>query len=163
MGILISNQQNRKRIPRKVLEQTAQAILSDLDYPDHELSLLIVDDCQIEIINVEYLQHEGPTNVISFAMQEGEFSQVSPYLLGDVVISADTAEKEAALAGISFRQRLIELLIHGILHLVGFDHEHDKVKAEIMEAKSGILLELIRNTVPKSGISLLWESEKCKL
>ena len=121
---------------------------------------MIVDDCQIEIINGEYLQHEGPTNVISFAMQEGEFSQVSPFLLGDVVISADTAEKEAALAGISFRQRLIELLIHGILHLVGFDHEHDKVKAEIMEAKSGILLELIRNTVPKSGISLLWEPEK---
>lgn len=160
MGILISNQQNRKRIPRKILEQTAQAILNDLDYPDHELSLLIVDDCQIEIINVEYLQHEGPTNVISFAMQEGEFSQVSPFLLGDVVISADTAEKEAALAGISFRQRLIELLIHGILHLVGFDHEHDKVKAEIMEAKSRMLLELIRNTVPKSGISLLWEPEK---
>jgi probable rRNA maturation factor len=96
-------------------------------------------------------------------MQEGEFSQVSPYLLGDVVISADTAEKEAALAGISFRQRLIELLIHGMLHLVGFDHEHDKVKAEIMEAKSEMLLELIRNTVPKSGINLLWEPEKCKL
>jgi probable rRNA maturation factor len=71
-----------------------------LGYPDHELSLLIVDDPQIEIINREYLQHEGPTNVISFAMQEGEFSQVSPFLLGDVVISADTAEKEANLSGI---------------------------------------------------------------
>ena len=131
-----------------------------MSYPDHELSLLIVDDPQIETINREYLQHEGPTNVISFAMQEGEFSQISPFLLGDVVISADTAEKEASLAGISFRQRLIELLIHGMLHLAGFDHEQDKAKAAIMETKSRILLELIRSTVPKSGIHFLWEPEK---
>jgi probable rRNA maturation factor len=130
-----------------------------LGYPDHELSLLIVDDPQIEIINREYLQHEGPTNVISFAMQEGEFSQISPFLLGDVVISADTAEKEAALAGISFRQRLIELLIHGMLHLVGFDHEQDKAKEIIMETKSRNLLTLIWNTVPRSGIHFLWEPE----
>lgn len=130
-----------------------------MGYPDHELSLLIVDDPQIEIINREYLQHEGPTNVISFAMQEGEFSQVSPFLLGDVVISADTAEKEANLSGISFRQRLIELLIHGMLHLVGFDHEQDEAKTQIMETKSRNLLERIRNTVPKSGIHFLWEPE----
>ena len=130
-----------------------------MGYPDHELSLLIVDDPQIEIINREYLQHEGPTNVISFAMQEGEFSQVSPFLLGDVVISADTAEKEANLSGISFRQRLIELLIHGMLHLVGFDHEQDEAKAQIMETKSRNLLERVRNTVPKSGIHFLWEPE----
>ncbi|MDO9112156.1 MAG: rRNA maturation RNase YbeY [Desulfatirhabdiaceae bacterium] len=129
-------------------------MLSDLGYPDHELSLLIVDDSQIEIINVEYLQHAGPTNVISFSMHEGEYSQVSPFLLGDVVISADTAEKEADFAGNSFRQRLIELLIHGILHLTGFDHEQDEAQAQIMEAKSRDLLELIRNTVPRSGISL---------
>lgn len=130
-----------------------------MGYPDHELSLLIVDDPRIETINGEYLQHEGPTNVISFAMQEGEFAQVSPFLLGDVVISADTAEKEADLAGISFRQRLIELLIHGILHLAGFDHEQDEAKAKIMEAKSRNLLERIRNTVPRSGIHFLWEPE----
>jgi len=130
-----------------------------LGYPDHELSLLIVDDPQIEIINRQYLQHEGPTNVISFAMQEGEFSQVSPFLLGDVLISADTAEKEADLAGISFRQRLIELLIHGMLHLVGFDHEQDNAKARLMETKSRILLEQIRDTVPRSGIHFLWEPE----
>jgi probable rRNA maturation factor len=155
MGILISNRQNRKKIPRKILEQTSQVILNDLGYPDHELSLLIVDDPQIEIINGEYLQHEGPTNVISFAMREGEFSQVSPFLLGDVVISADTAENEAVIAGISFRQRLIELLIHGMLHLVGFDHERDEAEAQIMETKSRNLLELIRITVPRSGISIL--------
>ena len=106
-------------------------------------------------MNRDYLKHEGPTNVISFAMQEGEFSQISPSLLGDVVISADTAEKEAALAGITFRQRLIELLIHGMLHLVGYDHEHDESEAIAMDTKSEALLELIRNTVLRSGVHFL--------
>jgi probable rRNA maturation factor len=155
MGILISNRQDRKRIPQKILEQAAQAILNDLGCPDHELSLLIVDDARIAIMNRDYLKHEGPTNVISFAMQEGEFSQISPSLLGDVVISADTAEKEAALAGITFRQRLIELLIHGMLHLVGYDHEHDESEAIAMDTKSEALLELIRNTVLRSGVHFL--------
>lgn len=130
-----------------------------MGYPEHELSLLIVDDPHIESINRQYLNHEGPTNVISFAMQEGQFSQVSPLLLGDVVISADTAEKEADLAGILFQQRLIELLIHGILHLTGFHHERDPAEAEIMETKSRNLLELIRKTVPRSGIHFLWEPD----
>lgn len=159
MGILISNRQKRKKIPRKILEQTAQVILNDLGYPDHELSLLIVDDPQIEILNREYLNHEGPTNVISFAMQEGAHSGISPLLLGDVVISADTAEKEAVSAGISFRQRLIELLIHGMLHLIGFDHETDEESARKMAEVSGKLLEKVRGAVPGSGIRFLWEPD----
>jgi probable rRNA maturation factor len=125
-----------------------------LGCPDHELSLVIVDDAEIEIMNRDYLKHEGPTNVISFAMQEGEFSQISPFLLGDVIISADTAEKEAAMAGISFRQRLIELLIHGILHIVGYDHEQDEAEAHVMETKSGVLLEMVCNVVPRCGVVL---------
>jgi probable rRNA maturation factor len=125
-----------------------------LGCPDHELSLVIVDDAEIEIMNRDYLTHEGATNVISFAMQEGEFSQISPFLLGDVIISADTAEKEAAMADISFRQRLIELLIHGILHIVGYDHEQDEAEAHDMETKSGALLELVRNAVPRCGVVL---------
>jgi probable rRNA maturation factor len=154
MGILISNRQHRKKIPRKLLEQTAQVILNDLGCPDHELSLVIVDDAEIAVMNKEYLNHLGPTNVISFAMQEGEFSQISPFLLGDVIISADTAEKEAAMGGISFRQRLIELLIHGVLHLVGYNHEHDEAEALVMETKSEDLLKLIRDLVPRCGIHL---------
>ena len=105
-------------------------------------------------MNKDYLNHDGPTNVISFAMQEGEFSHISPFLLGDVIISADTAEKEATMGGISFRQRLIELLIHGILHLVGYDHEHDEAEALVMEAKSEALLKLVRDSVPRCGVRL---------
>lgn len=119
-----------------------------MGYPDHELSLLITDDPQIALINQEYLQHEGPTNVISFSMYEGEFSKISPFLLGDVVISADTAEKEAFVAGISFRQMLIELVIHGLLHIIGYDHESNE-EEKVMEDKAKSLLELTKMTLPK--------------
>lgn len=128
-----------------------------MGYPDHELSLVIVNDIQITAINQEYLHHEGPTNVISFPMQEGEYTEVSPFLLGDVVISIDTAEKEAMQAGISMRQRLIELLIHGMLHLAGYHHETSLDETQKMEARSKTLLERVQQSVPKSGVRFLWE------
>jgi len=80
-------------------------------------------------------------------MQEGEFSNISPGLLGDVVISIDTAEREAETAAISIDERMSQLLIHGILHLVGFDHETNDKDAEAMEKKSLALLRLVeKNT-----------------
>ena len=114
-----------------------------MEYPDAQLSILIVDDDQIAALNETYLNHTGPTNVISFPMQEGEFSDITPELLGDVVISADTAHREAMDAGMAFIQRFNELLIHGILHLVGYDHVHSEADAAIMEAKSKELIDRI--------------------
>jgi len=104
----------------------------------------LVDDAFIADLNRHYLQREGPTNVIAFPMQEGEFSQLSPQLLGDVVISVDTAEREARESGIDFETRLDELLIHGILHLFGYDHETDEGQARIMEAKSTDMLQMLQ-------------------
>jgi len=78
-------------------------------------------------------------------MREGEFSHLSPQLLGDVVISADTAAKEAQNSGMSMAQRFTELLVHGILHLFGYDHENSESNARKMEKKSQELLDLIRH------------------
>jgi len=103
-----------------------------------------VDDPQITILNQKYLDRLGPTNVIAFAMREGEFSHLTPYLLGDVVISMDTAAREAQQAGLSKTRRFNELLIHGILHLFGYDHEDSATETRRMEKKSRELLELIR-------------------
>jgi len=111
---------------------------------DAELSLLICDDAEITRYNAQYLNRQGPTNVIAFPMQEGEFSGISAYLLGDVVISADTAHKEAKDMGISFGQRFDELLVHGILHLFGYDHEKSEPEENRMEEKTQELLHLIR-------------------
>ena len=102
-----------------------------------------MDDDQIARLNATYLKHTGPTNVISFPMQEGPFTDVNPDLLGDVVISADTAHREAVDAGMKMVERFNQLLIHGILHLAGYDHIHSEEEAATMDRKSNELMELI--------------------
>jgi probable rRNA maturation factor len=78
-------------------------------------------------------------------MQEGEFGSLSPDVLGDVVISADTAAREAAEAGMTFPERLTFLLLHGILHLTGYDHERSgDAEALRMEAKERELYGILQ-------------------
>lgn len=91
-----------------------------------------------------YLNHAGPTNVIAFPMQKGQFSDITPDLLGDVVISADTAHREAVEAGMDMVDRFNQLLVHGILHLLGYDHVDSEARAAVMEQKSNQLMQLIR-------------------
>lgn len=143
MGVLIDNRQQRLKIDLDRLQKTAQAILNVLNCPEGELSILIVDDVRIETLNKNYLHRGGPTNVIAFPMQEGDFSNITPQLLGDVVISVETAQKEARLGGITMEERLYQLLIHGILHLFGYDHEKTDTEAHAMEIKTEELLDLI--------------------
>ncbi|MBW2676215.1 MAG: rRNA maturation RNase YbeY [Deltaproteobacteria bacterium] len=143
MGVLIDNRQETHPVMLEGLEKKAQAVLDALGCPEKELSILLVDDPQIAELNATYLQREGPTNVIAFPMQAGEFSGISPDLLGDVVISLDTAGRESRVAGIDMETRTIELLVHGVLHLLGYDHEHDHEEARRMEAKSIKVLKTI--------------------
>lgn len=77
-------------------------------------------------------------------MQEGDCSGINPQVLGDVVISIETAEKEAAASGVTTEERFTELLIHGILHLLGYDHETNETDAAQMAEKSEALLEVLR-------------------
>lgn len=108
-----------------------------------ELSISIVGDRAIHRLNLEYLGKDRPTNVISFSLQEGEFGNLSA-ALGDVVISADTAAQEAEAAGISPWERVVFLLLHGILHLTGYDHERSgEAEARRMEKKEQELYALL--------------------
>ena len=123
----------------------AERILSVLGCPSSELSVAIVGDRTIRTLNRDYLEKDRPTNVISFSMQEGEFGSVNPELLGDVVISADTTAREAEESGISFWERLVFLLMHGILHLTGYDHERSgEDEARRMEAKEQEIFALLK-------------------
>jgi probable rRNA maturation factor len=146
MEVQISNNQKGHRISKKKILQTASAILNALGYPDAELSILIVDDQQIAQLNHQYLNREGPTNVIAFPMNQGPFSDIVPSLLGDVVISADTTHREAQSAGIGLQDRFDQLLIHGTLHLLGYDHEGTVDEARKMEEKANELLQLLQNS-----------------
>ncbi len=114
-----------------------------MDCLNGELSILIVDDPQIAVLNREYLNRNGPTNVIAFPMQEGQFSNITPELLGDVVVSIETAAKEGVRAGISTEERFYQLMVHGILHLLGYDHEQSEQEANLMEQKSIEILKSI--------------------
>jgi probable rRNA maturation factor len=143
MTVLIENQQSKHPIPIERVQKIAQAILNALDSPDGELSVLIVDDAQIAELNQDYLHRKGPTNVIAFPMREGLHADINPHLIGDVVISMDTCAREAQHADLLIDQRFNQLLIHGILHLFGYDHIHSSKEAHIMDAKSDELLALI--------------------
>jgi probable rRNA maturation factor len=108
-----------------------------------------VGDRSIRIINREYLSKDRPTNVISFSLQEGECLGGNPYALGDVIISADTAAREAEEGGMEFFERLSFLLLHGILHLNGYDHERSgEAEAEKMQQKEQQLFR----TLKKEGL-----------
>ncbi|OEU52626.1 MAG: rRNA maturation RNase YbeY [Desulfobacterales bacterium S3730MH5] len=144
MEISIKISQDRYGVTSEHIKKKAKIILDALECPDGELSVLIVDDSGIAGLNKRYLGRSGPTNVLAFPMQEGPFGTINPNLLGDVVISLDTAASEAENAGISVESRLDRLLIHGILHLFGFDHEKTPEQSKTMEIKEEQLLQLLR-------------------
>ncbi len=107
---------------------------------------MIVDNEGIQEINRDYLQRDWPTNVISFAMQEGEGAGLNPLVLGDVVISAQRADEDASEAGVPFEHELWFLLLHGILHLLGYDHERGtEEQAREMEAKEREIFAILKN------------------
>ena len=151
MEILIEDRQDRYGISHEEIEEKAKRLLNALECPDGELSILIVGDIEIARLNKIYLSRSGPTNVIAFPMRNGSSPQINPNLLGDVVISLDTAAREARHAGISVETRFDQLLIHGILHLFGFDHEKTSQQANAMRAKEKELLALLQHSLTTSN------------
>ncbi|MEI7817021.1 MAG: rRNA maturation RNase YbeY [Desulfuromonadales bacterium] len=143
---MLNNRQRRQRFKSQQLKKVAEKILSALECPEEtELSISIVGDRSMRTINREYLAKDRPTNVISFSLQEGDCSGINPYALGDVIISAETAALEAEVGGIMFFERLSFLLLHGILHLCGYDHERSgEAEAKKMQQKEQQLFRILK-------------------
>jgi probable rRNA maturation factor len=114
--------------------------------PDCELSLVLCGDDWIAELNEQYLGRKGPTNVLAFALAEGEDAQVAGPLLGDVVVSLPYADREAAENGLDCKEHAFRLIVHGILHLLGHDHLADEEQARRMEELTERLLEQSRLT-----------------
>ena len=104
----------------------------------------LCDDATVADLHQRYMGIEGPTNVLSFAQHEGEFGDVEPDVLGDVAISLETARRDAAEVGHSLDREVTFLLIHGVLHLLGYDHEgaHGHRAAQ-MEAREDELFRML--------------------
>jgi len=118
--------------------------LNKLNLPDAELSVLFVGDRAMRTLNRQYRGKDRTTDVLSFSLREGRFNGVQPDMLGDIVISAPTARSQALAAGLTLQQELERLLVHGLLHLVGYDHERGADDARIMQLKERSLLKRLR-------------------
>ena len=124
MPIIIENRQKQISIDRPSVRKSMSRIMKHLNCSNKVISLLFVDDEEIREINRHYLSRDYPTNVISFSLTEGEFGDINPNILGDIVISAETAFKDAEKSGIAFNDELAFLMIHGVLHLLHYNHEN---------------------------------------
>ncbi len=114
-----------------------------MGFLDAELSLLLVDDARIRELNSKHLGRNRPTNVLAFSMREGEFSSLHPHLLGDLVISVETARRQSNRFGLNEMEMVIFLMVHGMLHLIGYEHEGTKKGAREMIFKQRELFRVI--------------------
>ncbi len=150
MNVSINNtQQHQPDLDLTQLEQVALKILAELQCPDSsELSLSLVDDQEMHKLNLYYRGIDRSTDVLSFALQEAEEPPIlhtqelpnsCPVMLGDVILSVDTIQRQAQEFGYSYEEELYFLLIHGILHLVGYDHHSDEETRQMKRAERRLL------------------------
>lgn len=123
------------------LKKIARLVLKELGVPkESELSITFIDDAHMRELNRSYRQIDRTTDVLSFPQSEGpDFT-----LLGDILISTDTAERHSKSYGVTLHEELKKLIIHGILHLLGHDHKKKK-ETEIMREKEKELSLLVKD------------------
>ena len=135
LTVSVSCRNIRGRIDPRTLRRRLTRVLRYLELDDAEVSCLLCDDSFIHELNRTYRGKDKPTDVLSFSMNEGEVLTGDRRLLGDIVISLDTAERQAAELGRTTQEELISLAVHGLLHLLGYDHISRRDE-KVMLAKS---------------------------
>jgi probable rRNA maturation factor len=154
MSIHIRSQVRRITFDQTRLERSARAILADVGETSAELGILFVGDQRMRGLNRRYRSKDRTTDVLAFAMREAARPQVSrliPDMLGDVVISIPTAWRQAKEAGRSLDEELACLLVHGILHLCGYDHERGEKDARRMHRRERMILRSIARLMNGAG------------
>ncbi|MEE8333745.1 MAG: rRNA maturation RNase YbeY [Alphaproteobacteria bacterium] len=114
---------------RAAMESLREA---NADLPDGEVSIVLGDDALLRELNRDWRSIDAPTNVLAFPCDGPGPTETGPVLLGDVVISYQTAAMEAARDGKTIADHLVHLVVHGILHLLAYDHQTD-AEARVME------------------------------
>lgn len=136
-----------RRLSLKFLRRaTALSVRAGGEDGPVEVSLTLTDDPRIHALNRDYRGKDAPTDVLSFSMSEGEVvaptPEGEPRLLGDVIISLDTAARQAAEGGVTLQREVAWLVSHGVLHLLGFDHPDAKARAEMKRREDQVLQAL---------------------
>ena len=142
MRIWINNRQRKARLNLEKVREKAGKILNALGLSDRELSLTLVNDPAMARLNRETFGRRGPTNVIAFPLDDNPSPGGPPALLGEVVISLQTTRRQAREFGWPWQELLDFFLIHGILHLLGYDHEEPAAAAQ-MDARAWELMSLL--------------------
>jgi probable rRNA maturation factor len=143
--VSILNRQNRVPVDRRKIGGAARRVLKALGGEGYELTVVLVDDPEITRLNRQYFRRNRPTNVISFPLMDDSPVSFPSRLLGDVVISAETARRDAGEVGKKAEDEILFLLIHGILHLLGYDHEGAKEERLCMERKEREIFSLLKH------------------
>ncbi len=131
------------RVDAALLARRARIALRALSLSRAELSLALVDDAQIRALNRDYRGKDRPTDVLSFSLMEGEDQAHRGGMLGDVVISVETAAAQAGARHRALDEEVARLMIHGLLHLIGHDHEQDE-EARLMQREERRLWRSLR-------------------
>ena len=125
-AIVTKNGKSRQKLDARAVKRRAERMLSDLELTKAELSVVLTNDDEIKILNARHRKKPKPTDVLAFPMDPtGEGPGGADGLLGDVVISVDTAARQARDHRHGLMDEVTHLLAHGILHLVGYDHRTD--------------------------------------
>lgn len=140
MAILISNEQDLPVDEGRLIKVAEHALAAEGVNKESELSIALVGEEEIRELNIKYRGKDYAADVLSFpsGMLEDEIDEM-PCLLGDVVICPSVAARQAKEYGQSFEQEMDLLLVHGILHLLGYDHQED-AEAEEMEMRERVIL-----------------------
>lgn len=138
-------------VRKRWVRDLARDVLNAVGLKEAQLSISVVSDEEMTRLNEKYLGRPRTTNVIAFSQLEGEGGELTPNLLGDVVICGDTCAREAKEAEMEFGERFLELLVHGILHLLGRDHEADEERRESMEKEEEMIISKVKKGVIKKS------------
>jgi probable rRNA maturation factor len=136
--ISIASPQDTVPIDRVRMRDAANAVLEGEGISQGELSLAFVDNATIHQLNLRYLKHDEPTDVLSFPLSEPN----SARLAGELVIGAEVARDQAAERGHDVQAELALYVIHGFLHLCGYDDKTDRGAAEMRQKEKGYLQQL---------------------
>ena len=144
MGVLLRNDHPDINIDYHDIENMIVKIMYHLGCPNQEVSILLTGDKDIRRLNQEFRSIDQPTDVLSFPQNADEDPCIpEEIILGDIVVSLDIAKAQAKEHGLDFKEEIILLLIHGILHLLGYDHEISEKEEEKMRNKTRELFKLI--------------------
>ena len=122
-AIIVSCKRTGRTVAPRTVRRRAERLLSLLDLSGSELSLVLCDDSFIRELNRDYRGIDKATDVLAFPMGSDEVHDMAPVMLGDVVISVESAARTARRRGRSLVDEATSLLIHGVLHLIGYRHE----------------------------------------